>query len=392
MKKISSTVILLLPALTIFAQSGGTFTLKGTIAKATGQEKAFLIYNNGTANITDSVALTNGTFEFKGTIPNPVKATLLVGHKGETMGALRRTSGVDILYPFLETGEVKVTITDSVHNANVVGGSTNKDSQQLTAMLKPTNDELKKLTAEENALPKDKQTPELMEEYDKKETAVNAEQKKVYGAFIKGHPKSWISLDALQSYAGYYPEASDVEPMYNLFSDELKASKQGKYYAGLIPKLRLVAIGAKAPVFVQNDKDGKQISVESFHGKYLLIDFWASWCGPCRRENPNVVKAYNQFKDKNFTILGVSLDQPTGREKWLAAIEKDGLAWTQVSDLKYWGNEAAALYGVRAIPQNFLVDPEGRIIAKNLEGKGLTDKLTEIFSGKGVKAAVGSEK
>src|SRR5476651_1433995 len=109
----------------------------------------------------------------------------------------------------------------------------------------------------------------------------------------------------------------------------------------MIPKLKLVALGAQAPLFTQNDKDGNPISLASFKGKYVLIDFWASWCGPCRHENPNVVKAYNQFKDKNFTILGVSLDQPTGKEKWLKAIADDGLNWTQVSDLKFWKNEVS---------------------------------------------------
>ena len=167
----------------------------------------------------------------------------------------------------------------------------------------------------------------------------------------------------MQGAVGYYPEASDLEPLFNALSPELKATKQGQAYAEMIPKLKLVALGAQAPEFAQNDKDGKSIALSSFRGKYVLIDFWASWCGPCRRENPNVVKAYNQFKDKNFTILGVSLDQPTGRDRWLKAIADDGLVWTQVTDLKFWNNEVSTLYGVRAIPQNFLVryaDP-GRI-------------------------------
>ncbi len=111
----------------------------------------------------------------------------------------------------------------------------------------------------------------------------------------------------------------------------------------------------------------------------MLLDFWASWCGPCREENPNVVKAYKQYKDKNFTVLGVSLDQPGKKNLWLAAIKADGLEWTQVSDLKFWGNEVAKLYSIRAIPQNFLIDPSGKIIGKNLRGEELNKKLKEIL-------------
>jgi peroxiredoxin len=125
------------------------------------------------------------------------------------------------------------------------------------------------------------------------------------------------------------------------------------------------------------DENGKTVTLSSFKGKYVLIDFWASWCGPCRGENPNVVAAYNKFKDKNFTILGVSLDQK--KEAWLQAIKADGLTWTQVSDLQYWNSRAARDYGVQSIPANFLVDPSGNIIAQNLRGEALEAKLAEIL-------------
>jgi peroxiredoxin len=140
-----------------------------------------------------------------------------------------------------------------------------------------------------------------------------------------------------------------------------------------------VAIGAIAPDFTQNDVNGTPVSLSSFKGKYVLIDFWASWCGPCRAENPTVVKAYNKFKSKNFTIIGVSLDKPEGKADWLAAIKNDGLNWTQVSDLKFWSNEVALQYAVQSIPHNFLLDPTGKIIAKDLRGNDLDKKLTEIF-------------
>ncbi|SEW19480.1 TlpA disulfide reductase family protein [Chitinophaga arvensicola] len=154
-----------------------------------------------------------------------------------------------------------------------------------------------------------------------------------------------------------------------------QAANQGDAAGGEEPSA--IKVGQVAPDFTLPDPSGKMISLNSFRGKYVLVDFWASWCGPCRQENPNVVKAYQQYKGKNFTILGVSLDKT--KDKWQEAIKQDGLAWSHVSDLKFWDSKVVPLYGLNAIPTNFLLDPQGKVIASNLRGPALEAKLQEVL-------------
>ena len=373
MKKLISAAIAMLPLMAL-AQDV-KYIIQGKVGNLNAPAKMYLQYSIKDKVTTDSVTLKDGAFQFSGTVGVvPVNAYLVLNEKGN--GANYK----DYKSIYLENGTVNVTGTAKVTNAKVDGPKTNQENVKYEALNKPVNDEQDALDAKVKAETADEKNSESFQrEITRLQKAIDAKSNAVNAKFIKENPGSYISLTALEMYAAYGADYADIAPLYKMLSPELKQSDAGKEFGERLPKLKAVALGEMAPVFAEADTAGKVISLESFRGKYVLVDFWASWCGPCRRENPNVVKAYNMYKDKNFTILGVSLDRPTGKQKWLDAIHKDHLTWTQVSDLQFWKSKAAAMYVVRGIPANFLIDPSGKIIAKNLHGFDLEDKLAELF-------------
>jgi thiol-disulfide isomerase/thioredoxin len=256
--------------------------------------------------------------------------------------------------------------------------SNNQDYKSLKTELIPIEAKAAALKAEyEKATPAQKNSEAFVGDINKRYSVIEKEQNVILTAFIKKNPNSYISLLALSQLSGENLKQDEVEALFAKLSNDVKNTNWGKSVATSLNKTKTTAVGSVAPDFTQDDPKGKPFKLSTLRGKYVLIDFWASWCGPCRRENPNVVRAYQKYKNKNFEILGVSLDND--KSAWLGAIEKDNLIWLHVSDLRGWKSASAQLYGVESIPQNYLLDPQGVIIEKNLRGNHLEEVLAKVL-------------
>ena len=365
----------------------GEYLITGT---ATGIENGKTIILQGqdpTTKMTialDTVKVENGKFEIKGKVTEPAFHALI----------LQDANGP---IPFiLESGEITIAIDkDSIHKSKISGTYNNdeyvKFNDDLTKTQKTLMDFQKKNTEKMNQAQQAKDTATingLMKQYMTIQTEVQANTKKNYLAYAEGHPKSYISALIVQSMINDpSTDLKKAEDLYNSLDESVKNTTPGKEIKTKLGQAKLPAVGATAPPvgsakwrsdFSAPNPEGKVVSLKESLGKVTIVDFWASWCGPCRKENPNVVAIYKELHSKGLNIIGVSLDKEAAA--WKEAIAKDGLTWTHVSNLKFWEEPIAKQYNVESIPATFILDASGKVVAQDLRGPELKAKIVELLA------------
>ncbi|PUV24025.1 TlpA disulfide reductase family protein [Sphingobacterium athyrii] len=381
MKKIFTAALLSLSMIGIVVGQKQDFQLDFNGQIHSSEAKVFVRYFVGQKLKIDSVSLKSSNVTYKGQIDEPMQVMLFYSKDGASFfnkkgGPMQRlTFYVDPL-----EANTEIAIKDPFESSIVKGGQLQVAYKKYQDYLRPYEKQLVALQSRRSDLYQDKnRNEEAMKQVSTEVEKQNELRVQAQRKFIVENPDNYFSLLALQEVARYGSDVSLIEPMFLKLSANLRKTAIGEKLEGEILLAKKLGIGQPAPDFGQLTPDGRLLKLSDFKGKYVLLDFWASWCGPCRAENPHLVEIYKQFKGPAFEILGISLDKPGKKDNWTKAIEQDGLKWPQVSDLNGWQNNAAQLYGVQAIPQNYLISPEGKIVGINLKGKQLADKLAELI-------------
>ncbi|MBD2756262.1 TlpA disulfide reductase family protein [Spirosoma validum] len=374
MKNLFFSIIgLLVVCLSADAQTTKPFTVTGTVKKATPGSYVYLEANSQPTRKIDSTKIgTDNTFKLTGKVPDGGDVLVLNVGGGQKMALL------------VEGGETLNVVADGfrmdqktgqVGKATVTGSKNMEYYEKLNTLR--TDMEAKVANwNKQAAAATEKKDNKKMAQIEQEYTAAEADVVNKVKTMLPEMGTSLASLFAL-NFINIDSDFEIYDQLAQRFEKENPNSPHAKSLIGRVARIKGVSVGAQAPEIALTDTTGKPVPLSSLRGKYVLLDFWASWCGPCRAENPNVVRMYNKFKDKGFAIYSVSLDQ--AKANWTKAIRNDNLTWTHVSDLKFWQSAAAQQYGVQAIPATFLLDKDGKIIAKNLRGDALEQKLEEVL-------------
>jgi peroxiredoxin len=350
-----------------------SFTINGEIKNQQFGEIYLQILNNPQAK-TDTLKISNGKFEYTGKSGFPELAVMVVANVD------KQVDKKNVMILFVEPdSKISMKIDTSTSEKYIVTGSKSNDEFLNFKKKYIQSVEEKEKKTFEKIDPMAIKNPVVMDSLMKLSQVLQQEKKDAILAYINSNKNSYVGAAYAYLFSVQEESAVFAQAVYNALSDSLKKSFYAVEMKNKIDAVSKSDVGAVAADFTSIDADGKSFKLSDFYKgkKLVLIDFWASWCGPCRKENPNVVKAYSQFHSKGFDVLGISLDEE--KKDWINAIAKDKLVWKQVSDLKGWASQAARLYNVEAIPTNFLIDGTGKILATNLRGDDLEKKLSELL-------------